>query len=171
MATLILKDPTGRDRVYELLEDMVAGRASTNAIQVLDEKSSRQHFKVERRDGAFFVLDLGSTNGTRVNGVKIAEPTKLNSGDVISVGKTRLEFHVEGEPEALPPAAAPGVELPPKHDDVDNRATHWVPLVRCIGCPARVRLWRLLRGTCLRVGRICGSGTAGLAAAGDNGQQ
>ena len=41
---------------------------------------------------AFVVVDLGSTNGTMVNGVKIAGEQRLRDGDIISVGSTHLRF-------------------------------------------------------------------------------
>lgn len=113
MATLTLTDAAGRQRVYELSQTVtLAGRASTNAIQINDEKSSRQHFKVERHDdGQFYVEDSGSTNGTRVNGTKIAEPTVLKSGDTIQVGKCIYAFL---DSDAPPPAPAAVEELSPQ---------------------------------------------------------
>jgi pSer/pThr/pTyr-binding forkhead associated (FHA) protein len=59
---------------------------------VLDDPNvSRRHAQVRREGDAIFVVDLGSTNGTRVNGVPVREH-RLVSGDVISVGTTALRF-------------------------------------------------------------------------------
>src|SRR5579862_143237 len=123
MAKLKIKDDLGHERVYELLNGVtLAGRASTNSIQINDEKSSRQHFKIERKDDGYFVADLESTNGTRVNGTKLAQPAKLSSGDVISVGKTMMTFDEAGasDAELAAVAAAPVEEI---SQDVADRAT------------------------------------------------
>ena len=93
MANLKITDAAGRAFTHELSSaETFAGRASSNDIQINDEKSSRQHFKLERRDDGFVVSDLGSTNGTRVNGVKITEPVLLLNGDTVSVGKCDYVF-------------------------------------------------------------------------------
>ncbi len=122
MAKLTIKDESGRERAY-ILTDLVtmAGRASTNTIQINDDKSSRQHFKIERRDGGFYVVDMGSTNGTRLNGSKLSIPTQLCTGDVVSVGKVALKFNADdGTGSNLPPAVTndPLVEL-----ETNNKVT------------------------------------------------
>lgn len=96
MAKLTIKDETGRERAYILTDAVtMAGRASSNTIQINDDKSSRQHFKIERRDGGFYVVDMGSTNGTRLNGSKLVLPTQLCNGDVVMVGKVALKFNTD----------------------------------------------------------------------------
>jgi len=62
-----------------------------------DSKVSRKHARVVRRDGAYFIEDLGSTNGTFVNrGRRLlpGTPQELNEGDEIIVGKTFLRFQI-----------------------------------------------------------------------------
>src|SRR5262249_40472957 len=55
--------------------------------------SSRRHCKVERlADGSYFLADLGSTNGTRLNGARIREPVQLAEGDKIFLGATIVKF-------------------------------------------------------------------------------
>ena len=58
-----------------------------------DSNVSRRHAELRRKGDGIFVTDLGSTNGTRVNGVPIREQL-LASGDEISVGSTRLIFEM-----------------------------------------------------------------------------
>ncbi len=100
MAKLTIKDGSGKERAVLLAGALtMAGRAHTNSIQINDEKSSRQHFKIERRDGGYFAADLDSTNGTKLNGTRLALPTQLRTGDVLSVGKTVLVFE-EGDDTA-----------------------------------------------------------------------
>ncbi len=67
------------------------GRLPECAIVLDDPNVSRRHAQVRREGDAVLVVDLGSTNGTRVNGVPVREH-RLAPGDVISVGKTALRF-------------------------------------------------------------------------------
>jgi pSer/pThr/pTyr-binding forkhead associated (FHA) protein len=100
MAKLRIKDEHGKERVHELVDSVTTiGRASTNTIQVSDEKASRNHFRVEKSDGKYKVVDLGSTNGTRLNGSKISADTILKPKDTIQLGKTTFVFE---DPEAVP---------------------------------------------------------------------
>ncbi|MCW8131112.1 MAG: FHA domain-containing protein [Planctomycetota bacterium] len=92
MAKLQIKDENGVERVHELTDDVTSvGRSSNNTIKITDAKSSRTHFRVEK-DGQYFkVVDLGSTNGTKVNGARITMH-KLRAGDVIGLGLTTFTY-------------------------------------------------------------------------------
>lgn len=71
----------------------VIGRMPGSPVYLDDPNVSRRHAEL-RPDGDTFVLvDLGSTNGTRVNGLAVREQT-LNDGDVITVGRHALTFHL-----------------------------------------------------------------------------
>jgi uncharacterized membrane protein YdfJ with MMPL/SSD domain/pSer/pThr/pTyr-binding forkhead associated (FHA) protein len=86
------------------------GRAESELGRLGDDPElSRQHARIERRDGQLVIEDLGSTNGTLVNGRRIVEPTPLRPGDSIEVGTTRLEV-LTPEPEVTAPRR---VEKPP----------------------------------------------------------
>lgn len=75
------------------------GRAPTADVPLLDGRCSRIHARVERRARGYVVLDMGSTNGTRVNGQPLvsgaAQP--LTPGDWVQTGSTVLEFHYQGD--------------------------------------------------------------------------
>jgi pSer/pThr/pTyr-binding forkhead associated (FHA) protein len=93
MAKLRIRDENGKERLHELIDDVTSiGRASSNTIQITDEKGSRQHFRVEKQNGAYVVVDLGSTNGTKLNGTKLGATIALKPGDKLSVGKTSFVF-------------------------------------------------------------------------------
>ena len=92
MAKLIIRDGKGGDLVHEIKDDVTSfGRSSANIIQMKDEKASRQHFRIEKAGDSYRLVDLGSRNGTEVNGVKVSSQT-LRPGDVITVGQYRITF-------------------------------------------------------------------------------
>ncbi|MHC4915654.1 MAG: FHA domain-containing protein [Planctomycetota bacterium] len=92
MAKLIIRDGKGEERVHEISDDVTTfGRSSANIVQIKDEKSSRQHCRIERAGEGFRLVDLGSRNGTGVNGVKVSSQT-LRPGDVVEIGACRITF-------------------------------------------------------------------------------
>jgi hypothetical protein len=68
------------------------GRRSGNDIALLDLEVSRQHARIDYVDPRYYVSDLGSTNGTRVNGRLVKGRQALNDGDVIEMGSQRMRF-------------------------------------------------------------------------------
>ena len=56
-----------------------------------DAFTSNIHARMFRRDGSLWLEDLGSTNGTWVNGDRVVEPTRLSRGDLFQVGATVFE--------------------------------------------------------------------------------
>ena len=75
------------------LEDSgVIGRGPTAALRVDDAGVSREHAAVRRRDGAWWVQDLGSANGTFVNGLPANVSMKLRDGDEVCFGPARYVF-------------------------------------------------------------------------------
>lgn len=76
--------------VWELGSSLIVGRASICDVQVEDLEMSRQHFCLEMKDGAIYISDLNSTNGTSVNGIRIHEKRKLESGSVIEAGSMKI---------------------------------------------------------------------------------
>jgi Protein of unknown function (DUF3662)/FHA domain len=69
----------------------VIGRSSEADVRLDDANASRRHAELRRIGDGYSLVDLGSTNGTEVNGQRIQE-TALMNGDVISVGTTRITF-------------------------------------------------------------------------------
>ena len=82
-------------RTYALGEQARLGRHQDNSIQLNEERVSRQHAQIQRQDGAYIIIDLGSSNGTFVNGTAIDRPTALNAGDRIRIGGTEFEFSAQ----------------------------------------------------------------------------
>jgi hypothetical protein len=72
---------------------LTIGRAGQNDVAVDgDEFASARHVRFEPRRDGVWVQDLGSTNGTYVNGIRIEGAQRLASGDVVRVGETDLRF-------------------------------------------------------------------------------
>ncbi|MEN3341781.1 MAG: hypothetical protein V7644_1185 [Actinomycetota bacterium] len=72
---------------------LTVGRAEQNDVALDgDEFASARHARVEPRRDGVWVHDLGSTNGTYVNAIRIDRPRKLVPGDVVRVGETELRF-------------------------------------------------------------------------------
>jgi pSer/pThr/pTyr-binding forkhead associated (FHA) protein len=82
--------PTG-DRVPLGEETISVGRLPESTIVLADPNVSRQHAEIRPRGTTYVVLDLGSTNGTRVNGIRI-DQHELADGDEIVFGNTRMRF-------------------------------------------------------------------------------
>jgi adenylate cyclase len=83
------------------------GRSSDNQIRVQSDLISRQHALVQRMEnGEYCLFDLGSRNGTFLNGTRVAIPVPLKDGDQISLGDFHISFHcptrVDGPTDSLP---------------------------------------------------------------------
>jgi hypothetical protein len=87
--TLVLDNGTR----FELANDKYSiGRQTTCDIVIADHNVSRVHAEIKVVQGSWKIDDRGSTNGTRVNGIVIVEPTPLASGDVIAFGAVNIHF-------------------------------------------------------------------------------
>jgi hypothetical protein len=80
------------------------GRAADNDVVLPDEEVSRYHAVIRWQDGRPWIEDSGSRNGTFVDEVRLAAPQPLRPGQVIRLGRTRLQVEVVAE---SPPAAGP----------------------------------------------------------------
>jgi hypothetical protein len=72
-------------------DPVTIGRAPECDVVLADPEVSRHHAEVRRADGGFVVVDLGSMNGTRVNGAGVRERA-LNDGDEITIGTAAMRF-------------------------------------------------------------------------------
>lgn len=86
--SLVLGDGT---RIVLTDQPVSIGRAANAAVRLAETSVSRQHAEVRPAGGGWSVVDLGSTNGTRVNGAGVTEQ-RLADGDVITVGDSTIRF-------------------------------------------------------------------------------
>lgn len=98
-ARLVWAKGNGDRAEYPLDRDvLLVGRDPSADVRIDEPLVSRSHARIERRGAAYFVIDLGSTNYTRVNGVAVAE-RELKHGDELLFGRARCLFLLEGESE------------------------------------------------------------------------
>lgn len=118
-------DPA-QERIYPLAEGVtIAGREASANLVLANPLVSRRHAQFTLSNNQCLVTDLGSANGTFLNGTRLAPnvPTLLNNGDSLRIGPFELRFEVaeitlEDAPLPSPPVpeitpAAPTPELPP----------------------------------------------------------
>jgi pSer/pThr/pTyr-binding forkhead associated (FHA) protein len=119
MLTLILKE-NGTSKTLEMEDDVIAiGRSKENNIIIKNIKASRRHARIERIGATYQITDLGSGNGTKVNGKKIDFQT-LNPGDEIAIGDARLTLKAIDEgPDAMDAPDDQEVKLADTDDKLD----------------------------------------------------
>ena len=102
MARILLVSPDGQ-QVVELRDFNSLGRHPSNTIQLLDKIVSKEHCILERRGPVFVLRDLGSLNGTYVNGERVNGERELKHGDDIALGGTRARYD-DGSGRPMPSA-------------------------------------------------------------------
>lgn len=86
MPELVVRTGTSAGKQFPLEKDVEVGRAAESGVPVPDAGVSRRHAKLTRRNGAWYVQDLGSQNGTALNGRQVERETRLTDGDTLSFG-------------------------------------------------------------------------------------
>jgi pSer/pThr/pTyr-binding forkhead associated (FHA) protein len=98
-------------RRVELVAPLTVGRAADADLVLADELVSRRHVRVSQRGAGAVVEDLGSRNGTFVNGNQIHGPTRLVPGDQLQLGVTLVELRsvtqIAERPSAVQPVPPP----------------------------------------------------------------
>ena len=92
---VVVKSPALDEKEEFVLDSqaITIGRGSQNTIPLDDDEfASAQHARIEPRQDGVWLEDVGSTNGTYLNGVKLTRPRKLTPGDLLRVGETDFRF-------------------------------------------------------------------------------
>jgi class 3 adenylate cyclase len=120
---LIRSGPTAGRRI-ELSHELVVGRRGGD-LELEDPRISRRHARFRLVGGALEIEDLGSSNGTWVNGSRITSATRLGSGDVVELGGTAIVVEAETA-EAYPAESqeAPEPRQPPPGAPSEEPASH-----------------------------------------------
>src|SRR5512147_1584637 len=90
--TPYLRDPSKQEHRLEQTVTRL-GRAIENEIVIVSKRASREHAHIRRDGRRVFLDDLGSTNGTYVNGERVLGSMQLRDGDQISIGEVVFTFH------------------------------------------------------------------------------
>ncbi len=116
---IVIRTPDGNARTLRLDKDRITlGRSTNNELSYADDHGlSRQHLAFERNGREWQVHDLGSKNGTLVNGIRISTPTKLEPGDRITAGHLVISF---AEP---PPSVSNETVVFVDHSDAPSSST------------------------------------------------
>ena len=136
-------------------EQLTIGRDSTNGVAINDAEISRKHARMMFQGGKYVLEDLGSTNGTFVNGQRLAGPVVLKPGDVVSLGEQIVLMYdaiaadagatvavsrkavqqavpppaYSSQPSYAPPPAAPAYSAPPPA----AKKTNMTPIFIAVG--------------------------------------
>ncbi len=120
---LIIKSANG-SRQYPLVGDVywTVGRSKGNSIIITDPWMSRSHAFIQRLDnGEFYLIDLGSRNGSFVNGRRVSVPTTLNHQDQIMFGQSEMIFlNPPQEKQTLPQRGTEERLLPLESDPITD---------------------------------------------------
>jgi predicted component of type VI protein secretion system len=111
---IVRSGPRSGERI-ELIGELVVGRENAD-VTVADDEVSRRHLAVRPHEDGVELEDLGSTNGTFVDGARLSAVVVVSSGARVTLGETELEIEIE-VPEPEPdPGATRLRERPPERD-------------------------------------------------------
>ncbi len=107
MYKLVISDDEGKTTTVPLVRDEITiGRKEGNTIRLTDRNVSRRHAKLQKQNGGYVLQDLGSYNGTVINGTRLSDQRALKMGDQIVIGDYKLNI-VEESAAQVAPAATP----------------------------------------------------------------
>lgn len=89
---LFVRSESQQGQEFEVSDVVVMGRSEETDVVLDDPYASEFHLRLVSQEGGMMLHDLGSTNGTYVNGRRVSAPTELKRGDTIQVGKTAMEI-------------------------------------------------------------------------------
>ncbi|HTO95851.1 MAG TPA: adenylate/guanylate cyclase domain-containing protein [Myxococcales bacterium] len=95
---LTLRGGNGEVVEYPLGQSNVLGRSTTASVRLADREVSRKHSQIDKEGEEYVLRDLGSSNGTFLNGKRIYGPARLNDGDEVMIGTSRMEFRLWSGP-------------------------------------------------------------------------
>ena len=132
MAYIILREPGQAPIPIPLHDGFRAGRHVENDLQLRDHQASRQHVQFSLAAERWSITDLGSTQGTLVNGARI-DTHVLQDNDRIQVGNVLLTFVAEGDPHEIVHQQVTENRPPAQGDGADRRLRLVYDLSRAVG--------------------------------------
>jgi hypothetical protein len=122
---IVRSGPRSGERI-ELVGELVVGRENAD-LTVHDDEVSRRHLAVRPHQDGVELEDLGSTNGTFVDGARLSAVVVVSSGARVTLGETELEIEVEVPEPEIDPGATRLRERPPERDATIMRPTPVAP--------------------------------------------
>src|SRR5215831_17482365 len=105
-ARLIICSPGQEERQVKISGSLSIGRAADNSIRIDDENVARYHVAIEEQSDGFWLSDLGSEQGTTVNGSSISSKWRLKDGDLVGLGgRSSLKFQTSASVVKTPEVA------------------------------------------------------------------
>jgi pSer/pThr/pTyr-binding forkhead associated (FHA) protein len=106
---LIIEDDEGRRTVVPLLRDeLIIGRAVDSFVRLAGKDVSRRHARLVRRSGRFYLEDLNSLTGVRLNGDRVRGTREVGQGDLIEISQYDLKLEAGPDEKAAPDPDAAG---------------------------------------------------------------
>ena len=163
---LVVRTGPNPGMAFDLTKEVtLLGRDVTNDIALGDSEVSRQHARLTRTPGGIVVEDLGSTNGTFINGERLVAPRVMAMGDLLGFGETvTLDFESsapEGAATVMggPPARRGAAASPAAYRQAPRSAGAPAPAVMqgAEATPPRrgIGRWALAAGGCLVLILVC----------------
>ena len=147
-ATLVIRQGPQAGMSFPLIgAQIVVGREEGLNVTLQDPEASRRHARITWQAGQYVIEDLGSTNGTFINGVQTTAPQVLNPGDSIGIGQTALVFQIEGvqmaasQYQQAPAEYIPAPPAPPVASNVDTNSSNNLTQYALYGCGCLILLF------------------------------
>ncbi len=130
---LLFESKGGLGMQYVLADGFTLGRGGNNNVVIDSTKASRSHARIDRTSlGNWQLSDLGSTNGTFLNGKRLDSPAELKDGDIIRIGEVEFTLKLEQprkaevkKTQAVPPP--PVSQIPPPDSKPISTPAHTTP--------------------------------------------
>jgi len=124
MHKLLIEDDEGKTVAVPLIrEEITIGRMDGNTIRLTEQNVSRKHARLTLRNSALRIEDLGSYNGTSLNGSALSGVATLKDGDVILIGDYRLGIQEDNHVTQAPPESTAAVPAPPVEEAMEGQPT------------------------------------------------
>jgi pSer/pThr/pTyr-binding forkhead associated (FHA) protein len=121
----VLSGKSAGKLIHVPYEEFLIGRSDACHLRPKSDAISRKHCRILVASDAVFVEDLGSRNGTFINGERVTQKRAVQSGDHLRIGKLEFEFLIEAAAPAAQPVTAGPVEM--KEDTwVEDDITRWL---------------------------------------------
>ena len=155
---LVIKTGPNPGEVYSLTKsEIFLGRDISNDIVINDAEVSRKHARMTFQEDQYILEDLGSTNGTFINGVRITKPHRLTLGETIQLGENiSMVFNASFDPDATvavsqrpPQVAAPRPVTYPPH--MPSQEPTYNPMPGASTSKSSNRLWLIGGIGCLLI--------------------